>query len=108
LPDGHGIRLSERRGGRGQPKVLAQKVAITLEACHAVENFEQALTRYGVPDIVNTDQGSHGWSRNSASSQVVWWTLCFQTFFTMARAAGEYQYVPLEEPTPVLNDLAPW
>src|ERR1700693_3540892 len=39
-------------------KVLAHKVAITLEACHAVEILEQAFTRYGVPVIVNTDQGS--------------------------------------------------
>ena len=39
-------------------KVLAHKVAITLEACHAREVIEQALMRYGTPDIVNTDQGS--------------------------------------------------
>lgn len=39
-------------------KVLAHKVAITLEACHAVEILEQAFARYGVPEIVNTDQGS--------------------------------------------------
>jgi putative transposase len=39
-------------------KVLAHKVAITLEACHAREVVEQAFARYGTPDIVNTDQGS--------------------------------------------------
>ncbi len=39
-------------------KVLAHKVAITLEACHAREVMEQALARYGTPEIVNTDQGS--------------------------------------------------
>jgi putative transposase len=38
--------------------VLAHKVAITLEACHAKEIIEQAFVRYGVPVIVNTDQGS--------------------------------------------------
>jgi putative transposase len=38
--------------------VLAHKVAITLEACHAKEIIEQACARYGVPAIVNTDQGS--------------------------------------------------
>jgi putative transposase len=38
--------------------VLAHKVAITLEACHAREIIEQAFARYGVPVIVNTDQGS--------------------------------------------------
>ena len=39
-------------------RVLAHKVAITLEAVHAKEVIEQAFTRYGVPEIVNTDQGS--------------------------------------------------
>jgi putative transposase len=39
-------------------KVLAHKVAITLEACHAREVIEQAFMRFGAPDIVNTDQGS--------------------------------------------------
>ena len=36
--------------------VLAHKVAITLEAIHAKEVIEQALARYGTPEIVNTDQ----------------------------------------------------
>ncbi len=39
-------------------KVLAHKVAITLEAVHAKEVIEQAFARYGLPYIVNTDQGS--------------------------------------------------
>ena len=39
-------------------RVLAHKVAITLEALHAKEVIEQAFARYGVPGIVNTDQGS--------------------------------------------------
>ena len=39
-------------------KVLAHRVAITLEAIHAKEVIELALARYGVPEIVNTDQGS--------------------------------------------------
>jgi putative transposase len=39
-------------------RVLAHKVAITLEAVHAREVIEQAFARYGVPEIVNTDQGS--------------------------------------------------
>jgi len=39
-------------------KVLAHKVAITLEACHAKEILEQAYRRHGRPEIVNTDQGS--------------------------------------------------
>ncbi len=39
-------------------RVLAHKVAITLESCHAREVIEQAFARWGTPDIVNTDQGS--------------------------------------------------
>ena len=39
-------------------KVLAHKVAITLEAIHAKEVIEQAFARYGTPEVVNTDQGS--------------------------------------------------
>ncbi|CAM2157644.1 DDE-type integrase/transposase/recombinase [Paraburkholderia tropica] len=40
-------------------KILAHRVAITLEANHAVEALAEAFARYGLPDIVNTDQGSH-------------------------------------------------
>ena len=39
-------------------RVLAHKLATTLEAHHAVEIMAQALTRYGTPEIINTDQGS--------------------------------------------------
>ena len=39
-------------------RVLAHKVAITREACHAREIIEEAFARYGTPEIVNTDQGS--------------------------------------------------
>jgi putative transposase len=39
-------------------KVLTHKVAVTLEACHAVEILKEAFARYGTPEIVNTDQGS--------------------------------------------------
>jgi putative transposase len=39
-------------------KVLAAKVAITLEACHAVDVLQEAFTHHGKPEIVNTDQGS--------------------------------------------------
>ena len=38
--------------------VLAHKVAVTMEACHAKEIIEQAFARFGVPEIINTDQGS--------------------------------------------------
>lgn len=39
-------------------RVLTHKVAITLEACHAREIMQEALARYGTPEIINTDQGS--------------------------------------------------
>ena len=39
-------------------KVLASRVAITLEACYAVDVLHEAFTRHGTPEIVNTDQGS--------------------------------------------------
>jgi len=39
-------------------RVLAHRVAITLEAIHAKEVIERALAQYGTPEIVNTDQGS--------------------------------------------------
>ncbi len=39
-------------------KVLAHRVAITMEAMHAVEALEEAFAKCGQPGIVNTAQGS--------------------------------------------------
>jgi putative transposase len=39
-------------------KVLAHRVAITLEANHAVEALEEAFAKNSQPEIVNTGQGS--------------------------------------------------
>ena len=39
-------------------KVLAAKIAITQESCHAVEVLQEACTHHGRPEIINTDQGS--------------------------------------------------
>ena len=39
-------------------RVMAHKVATTLEACHAAEIMQEALAKHGTPEIVNTDQGS--------------------------------------------------
>ena len=39
-------------------KVLAHKVAITLEASHAVDVLNEAFAKYDAPQIVNIDQGS--------------------------------------------------
>ena len=40
-------------------RVMAHKVATTLEACRAWEIMQVALVKYGAPEIVYTDQGSH-------------------------------------------------
>ncbi len=39
-------------------RVLAWRVSITLETEFCIEAVEEALARYGAPDIFNTDQGS--------------------------------------------------
>lgn len=39
-------------------KVMAAKMAITLESCHAVDVLREAINRHGAPEIVNTDQGN--------------------------------------------------
>ena len=39
-------------------KVLASKVATSLESCHAVDVLQEAFAHHGRPEIVNTDQGS--------------------------------------------------
>ncbi len=39
-------------------KVLSWRLSNTLDASFCVEALEEALTRYGVPEIFNTDQGS--------------------------------------------------
>ncbi len=39
-------------------RVLAHRVSITMEADFCVEALREAATRWGTPEIVNTDQGS--------------------------------------------------
>ena len=39
-------------------KVLAWRLSITMDTAFCVEAVEEALERYGAPDIFNTDQGS--------------------------------------------------
>ena len=41
-------------------KVLAWRVSITMQADFCIEALEEALGRYGKPEIFNTDQGSQG------------------------------------------------
>lgn len=39
-------------------RVLAWRVSITMETAFCLEAVEEAIARYGVPEIFNTDQGS--------------------------------------------------
>ena len=39
-------------------RVLSHRVSITMEADFCVEALEEALAKYGKPEIFNTDQGS--------------------------------------------------
>ena len=39
-------------------KVLSWRLSITMDAAFCIEAVEEALARYGKPDIFNTDQGS--------------------------------------------------
>jgi putative transposase len=39
-------------------RVLSWRVSITMEAAFCVETLQDALARYGKPDVFNTDQGS--------------------------------------------------
>jgi putative transposase len=38
-------------------KVLAYRISITLDTTFCLDALEEAITRYGVPEIFNTDQG---------------------------------------------------
>jgi putative transposase len=39
-------------------KVLAWRLSITLDTAFCIEAVEEALVKYGKPEIFNTDQGS--------------------------------------------------
>ena len=58
IPMAHGFVYLTAVVDVASRRVLAHKVATTLEACHAREVIELAFARWGTPDIVNTDQGS--------------------------------------------------
>jgi len=48
-------------------RVLAWRLSITLEAAFCIEAVEEALARYGCPEIFNTDQGSQFTSHDFTS-----------------------------------------
>lgn len=39
-------------------RVLAWRLAITMDVQFCLEAIEEAVVQYGTPDILNTDQGS--------------------------------------------------
>jgi transposase InsO family protein len=43
---------------RDTHKVLTWRLSNTLDASFCVEALEEAIARYGKPEIMNTDQGS--------------------------------------------------
>jgi putative transposase len=45
-------------------KVLAWRLSITMDTAFCIEALEEALTRYGTPEIFNSDQGSQFTSHN--------------------------------------------
>ena len=58
IPMAHGFVYLTAVVDVASRRVLAHKTATTLEAHHAVEIILQAFARFGIPEIVNTDQGS--------------------------------------------------
>jgi putative transposase len=48
-------------------RVLAWRLSITMEAAFCIEALEEALVRYGRPEIFNTDQGSQFTSHDFTS-----------------------------------------
>jgi len=49
-------------------RVLAWRLSITLEAAFCIEAVEEAIARYGCPEIFNTDQGSQFTSHDFTSA----------------------------------------
>ena len=57
-PDGARLRLSRRRRRLVHPACALHRVSITMEAGFCIEALEEAIGKYGKPEIFNTDQGS--------------------------------------------------
>uniref|UniRef100_B0T9L4 Transposase (Class III) n=1 Tax=Caulobacter sp. (strain K31) TaxID=366602 RepID=B0T9L4_CAUSK len=43
-------------------KVLSWRLSNSMDAEFCIQPLEEALARYGPPQIFNTDQGSHLWT----------------------------------------------
>jgi hypothetical protein len=57
-PDGKGLCLPDMRDGHLQEKNTIQVISNTLDAGFCVEAYEEAVSLYGSPEIINIDQGS--------------------------------------------------
>ena len=71
------VALEALRGERTAPEIAANhgihhtwRLSNTMEADFCIEALEEALTRYGKPEIFNSDQGSQFTSTVFASVQV--------------------------------------
>lgn len=79
----------------------AHRVAITLEAVHAVEALEAAFACYGLPQIVNTDQGSQ-FATNAFTEAVlsrgirIRWTAKEAGVMTCSSSGSQYEGVYLK------------
>ena len=68
-------------------RVLAWRLSITLEVEFCLEAVEEALARYGRPEIFNTDQGSQFFSPAPHSPACCWRTGSRSAWMAAARGA---------------------
>ena len=77
-------------------RVLSWRLSITLETAFCIEAVEEAMAKYGKPDIFNTDQGSQFTSIN---------------FIKMLKDADIKISMPLSDVShhlPVIDDKGAW
>ena len=75
-------------------KVLAWRLSNTMDAGFCVEALEEALARYGKPEIFNTDQGSQGGLNRSSQHQTNW-RLRWRSEGKVQIDVGDRRYGPL-------------
>jgi putative transposase len=64
-------------------RVLAWRVSISLAADAAVEALKEAIARYGVPEIMNTDQGSQ-FTASDFIDERLWKTIKYEHVYLHA------------------------
>ena len=60
-------------------RVLSWRLSITMEVAFCIETLEDALARYGKPEIFNTDQGSQFTEQTftgALAGNGIKWSLC--------------------------------